>query len=187
MNTSLCIRHCKYFLNSSAAGKTEHRDLFSPMSVKFKTCKYVLPCLLSSHECDPQRVSAWSVLQIPEHSDSAGGRGGVEWHRQMLHKSGPVHKPPWISGLEKDEASTSQIAWQCPAHQVGGSIVSALLKEWPQQSRLLLASPGSPQNCRAPWLVPGCFPVHISGALILTKLGVHQESLPLNPWGNLSL
>lgn len=76
-----------------------------------------------------------SVLQTTEHSDSVGRRGGVEWHRQMLRKSRPIHDPPWVSGLEKDEASTSQAPWQRTAHQVG----VGLKEQWPQHTYSHLA------------------------------------------------
>jgi hypothetical protein len=76
----------------------------------------------------PQGCLLSSVLQTTEHSDSVGGCGSVEWHWQMLYKPRPIHQPAWISRLEEDEASTSQIPWQRTAYQVGHS-VSPLPKE----------------------------------------------------------
>lgn len=61
------------------------------------------------------------VLQTTEHPDCASRSGSVEWHRQMLYKPGPIHQSPWISGLEEDKASTSQIPRQCSAYQVRDS------------------------------------------------------------------
>lgn len=130
VNASLCIRHCKYFLNSNTTGTKKHRDIFltcvSEPQITQICSNFHFEFSLTWSQLQCQFCLFRPVLQTTEHSGRVGRRGSVEWHRQMLYKSGPVHQPPWISGLEENEASTSQIPWQRAACQVKSSVFCLL-------------------------------------------------------------
>ena len=137
-----------------------------------------------------------SVLPTTEHSDRVGGRGGVEWHWQMLHKSGPIHQPAWVSGLEKDEASAPQIPWQRPAHQVRCllSLLCFRSKSTPSTPALLLASPDRQWSCvcsseHTPWTrAKGGFSSHTDWRkAISAETGGCWKSLSLHTLGKVSL
>lgn len=98
---------------------------------------------------DPHRLSVPSVLQATEHPHRAGGCGGVERHRQVPHRPGPLRQPARVPGLEEGQAPASQVPRQRTACQVGRRGPPGLGRSGPS-APASSSSTGVAQSCAVP-------------------------------------